>query len=146
MGFAEFNNEAKSRGGTFVNLKNKGDKVAGTIVGDPVKRPQIFKGTVLTVQKEGPNKGKTRYEWVFVLKTAEGNLVKVPCKEKATWAITSALQGRDLEIGGHLQLEVVSKEDGQQGEFRAIYSGPTKKFDFPTEDAAQVADDDEPPF
>lgn len=148
MGFAEINSAIQSKGGTFVNLKEVGDQVSGTIVAEPEIRDQVFKGAIVPITK-GPNAGKPRKEWVFTLKTSEGNVVKVGMKESAQWALSGALAGRTMELGGHIQLTIVKKETMQQPEFKAVYTAPSKEFDFPAQEdtpVTAVADDDEPPF
>lgn len=145
MSFADLNNTIRSKTSQWVNLRFVGDYVSGKIVADPVVRDQSYKGTVITVtNKESANFGKPRQEWVFTLETDEGKTVKVGLKESAQSAIMAALNGRDIEMGGHIQLKVVAKEDGRMPEFKAVYSSPTKSF--PMDTGSDVPDSDEPPF
>ena len=148
MSFEDINNEIRSKGGSWVNLKNKGDKIAGKIVSPPEVRDQVYGGKVVKVSS-GANEGKPRKEWVFTLETSDGNTVKVAAKESAQFAITGALMGRKLALNGHLQLEIMEPavRGEKSAEYKAIYTDPT--VDFPGTDStpvAQVADDDEPPF
>lgn len=144
MSFEDINNEIRTKGASWVNLKNKGDKVAGKIV-DVESRNQSFKGKTITVTKEGPTFGQPRKEWVFTLETTEGGTVKVALKESGQWAVTGALAGRKLEKGGHLQIEMMEEgvRSEKQPEFKAVYSNPT--FESPFE-GTTVAESDEPPF
>jgi NAD-dependent DNA ligase len=148
VSFEDINNAIRAKGGSWVNLKKKGDKIAGKIVAAPEVRDQVFNGKVVKVSS-GPNEGKPRQEWVFTLETSDGNTVKVAAKESAQFAITGALMGRKLALNGHLQLEIMEEavRGEKSAEYKAVYTDPT--VDFPGTDdtpAAQVADDDEPPF
>lgn len=142
MSFADLNNEIKTKTGAWVNLKDKGDKIAGKLVAEPEVRDQKYNGAIVPVTNEkSPNFGKPRKEWVFTLETSDGRTVKVGVKESGQSAIIGALNGRNMELGGHLQLEIVDKQSGKQPEFKAIYTSPTK--DFPTDNTPDI---DEPPF
>lgn len=142
MSFEDINDQIRAKTGGFTNLKNKGDKVSGKIL-DVEARDQSFKGKVLLVTGDGPRKGQPRREWLFSLELADGSVTKWAAKENAQWAITGALNGRKLEKGGYLQVEVVEKEDQKQPEHKAVYSGPTPDSPF---EGTKVPDTDEPPF
>lgn len=143
MSFEDINNEIRSRGGGWTNLKAKGDKVTGKVV-EVESRNQSFNGVVRLVTAENsPRKGQPRKEWVFTLEQQDGSVTKWAAQESAQWAIMGALNGRGIKPGGHLQVTLVEKEDRKQGEFKAIYTDPTT--DSPFEGDA-VAESDEPPF
>lgn len=141
MSFESINNQIRSRKSNWTNLKAKGDKIAGKIL-DVEERDQSFNGIVRVVTSDGPRKGQARKEWVFTLELADGSTVKWGAQENAQWAIMGALNGRQLSKGGHLQVEVVEKEDRKQAEHKAVYTDPTGDSPF---EGAQ-ASDDEPPF
>lgn len=140
MSFEDINNEIRSRGGNWTNLKAKGDKVAGKIV-DVESRNQSFNGVVRYVTSENsPRKGQPRKEWVFTLEMADGSVTKWAAQEGAQWAIMGALNGRKLVPGGYLQIEVMEKEERKQAEFKAVYTDATPDSPF------EGAKDDETPF
>lgn len=144
MSFEDINNEIRSRGGGWTNLKSKGDKLAGKIV-DVESRNQSFNGVVRYVTSDNsPRKGQPRKEWVFTLELPNGDVTKWAAQESAQWAIMGALNGRKLLPGGHLQVEILNKEDRKQPDFKAVYTDPVG--DSPFEGTPAVEESDEPPF
>lgn len=141
MSFAEINDAIKASGGEYVNLKTKGQKVQGKVLAVEV-RDKVFKGNVVLVAN-GANKGKPRKEWLFTLETADGNK-KWAAPENGQFAIRGALDGRKIEKGGLLQVEIVesSEQGSKQAEYKVIYTEPVADND----SVFQADGNDEPPF
>lgn len=133
MSLSELNEAVRSAGGAWVALKEKGDKVRGTIV-DFEQREATFEGQVIVSRKTG----KPRYEWVFVVTVPDEDLTgpeddglrKFSLREAGQRAVIKALKKADCEaeIGGFLQIAVVADKESStsQPEFGASYGAPSK--------------------
>lgn len=139
MSLSDLNDLAARSGGTWVNLKQKGDKIRGRMV-DFENRPKTYEGEPVVSRKTG----KQRYEFVFTLEipAEDGTgpdddlLRKVSLNESGQRAVIKALKdtGAQAEIGGTWEIAVAAdpatKTD--QAEYVARYTPPTKTVDLPT--------------
>lgn len=133
MSLSELNDAVRSSGGEWVSLKEKGDKVRGTIV-DFEQREATFEGQVILSRKTG----KPRVEWVFLVTVPEEDLSgpeddgmrKFSLRESGQRAVINALKKADCEaeIGGYLEVGVVADKptSTSQPEFSARYTEPAK--------------------
>jgi hypothetical protein len=123
-------NEAISRGGgTWVNLREKGDRIEGTIV-DFEERTKTYEGEPVLSRKTG----KPRIEWVFTLQTGESDgadddgIRKVALDEWGREEFKAAVKrsGSRAEAGGTLVLAIVENRDkptdSAQQHLRAKYT------------------------
>lgn len=142
MSLSELNDAAARSGGTWVSLKQKGDKIRGRMV-DFENRPKTFEGEPVLSRKTG----KQRYEFVFTLETddtdgpEDDGIRKVSLNESAQRAVLKALKdaGQEAAIGGLWEIAVSADPETStsQAEFAARYTPPAKTVDM----AAPVADD-----
>jgi hypothetical protein len=144
MSLNELNDAARSSGGTWVKLSDKGDKIRGRMVPDGFEnRPKTFEGEPVLSRKTG----KQRYEYVFTLETEDTDgpeddgIRKVALNESGQRAVQRALReaGVEAEVGGLWEIAVVADKPTatSQAEYAARYTPPTQKVDIP---AAPVAD------
>lgn len=141
MSLSELNDAAARSGGTWVNLKLKGDKIRGRMV-DFENRPKTFEGEPVLSRKTG----KQRYEFVFTLETDDTDgpdddgIRKVSLNESAQRAVLKALKdaGAEAVIGGYWEIAVAAdpKDSTSQAEFAARYTPPAKTVDMSVPAAA----------
>jgi hypothetical protein len=141
MSFDALNEAIARGGGTWVNLKAKGDRIEGTII-DFEERPKTFEGEPVLSRKTG----KPRFEWVFTLQTGESDgpdddgVRKVALDEWGRGEFKDAVKksGAAAEAGGLLVLAIVedrkSPTDSVQQHLRARYTPPAKSLGIPAED------------
>ena len=141
MSFDALNEAIARGGGTWVNLKAKGDRIEGTII-DFKERPKTFEGEPVLSRKTG----KPRFEWVFTLQTGESDgpdddgVRKVALDEWGRGEFKDAVKksGAVAEAGGLLVLAIVedrkSPTDSVQQHLRARYTPPAKSLGIPAED------------
>lgn len=121
-----------SSGGTWVDLKNKGDRIEGAIIAWE-ERPRTFEGQPVLTQATG----KPRYEWVFTLQTGESDGVdddgvrKVAIDERGQDEVKRAVRDAGVKVqpGGTLLLAIVAdrqkSNEMRHTHLRARYTPPT---------------------
>lgn len=126
-----------SGGGTWVNLRSKGDRLEGTLVAFEI-RPMMYQGEpVLTRKTQQP-----RYEYVLTLQTGESDgaaddgIRKVGLDERGQDELKRAIReaGVNAEEGGLIVLGIVAdRADGEMKHthLRARYTPPAKTINVP---------------
>lgn len=138
MSLSELNEAVARSGGTWIGLREKGDRVEGTII-DFEERPKTFEGEPVLSRKSG----QQRMEWVFTLQTGESEgaaddgVRKVSLDENGQRAVKKAIKdaGSPAVVGGTLIIAVVADRETptSQCEKKAKYTPPVKEIAVPVD-------------
>jgi hypothetical protein len=114
--------------GRWVKLKNKGDKITGTLVGADWRDLTDLDGNPVRARKTG----KQRRELILTLQVQptdadDDGIRKVPLKESGQRAVNEA-EGKTWAIGGEVTIGVVADPETtmSQPTFKAKYTAPAK--------------------